>query len=142
MILVDANVLLYAEDSLSESHELARRWWDERLSGSETVCLCWPVVNAFIRITTNMRLHARPLTLAEAIGRVQSWFDQPCLRMLQPSDHHWPIFQRMLREGKANGNLASDAHLAALAVEHNCVLYSCDADFGRFRGLKWKNPLA
>ena len=142
MILVDANLLLYAEDSLSEHHEAAREWWDAQLSGSEPVGLCWPVLNAFIRIGTNPRLHQRPLTLKEAIGRVQSWLDQPCVRLLQPTDQHWSLFQQMLKSGNALGNLVSDAHLAALAVEHNCVLHSTDADFSRFRGLKWKNPVS
>lgn len=142
MILVDANLLLYAEDSLSEHHQAARIWWDAQLSGSEPVALCWPVLNAFIRIGTNARLHQRPLTLREATERVQSWFDQPCVRIVQPTDQHWIIFQKMLLGGNAAGNLVSDAHLAALAVEYNCVLHSADADFSRFRGLRWKNPLA
>ena len=142
MILVDANLLLYAEDKLSEHHEAARTWWDAQLSGSDPVGLCWPVLNAFIRIGTNARLHQRPLTLKEAIERVQSWLDQPCVRLLQPSEKHWPIFQQMLRSGNAVANLVSDAHLAALAVEHNCWLHSTDTDFARFRGLKWKNPVA
>ncbi|MBX3732154.1 MAG: type II toxin-antitoxin system VapC family toxin [Verrucomicrobiae bacterium] len=142
MTLVDANLLLYAEDSLSEHHAAALTWWDGQLSGSGTVGLCWPVLNAFIRIGTNARLHQRPLTLKEAIERVQSWLDQPCVRVLQPTDQHWTIFQQMLRSGNAVGNLVSDAHLAALAVEHNAVLHSTDADFSRFRGLKWRNPLA
>lgn len=141
MILVDANLLLYAEDSLSERHEAAREWWDAQLSGSEPVGLCWPVLNAFIRIGANPRLHLRPLTLKEATERVQSWLDQPCVRLFQPTDQHWTIFQQMLTSGNAVGNLVSDAHLAALAVEHNCVLHSTDADFSRFRGLKWKNPV-
>jgi hypothetical protein len=142
MILVDANLLLYAEDSLSEHHDAARIWWDAQLSGSDPVGLCWPVLSAFIRIGTNARLHQRPLTLKEAAERVQSWFNQPCVRVIQPSDQHWTLFQQMLRSGNAVGNLVSDAHLAALAVEHNCVLHSTDADFSRFRGLKWKNPIA
>ena len=142
MILVDANILLYAEDSLSEHHHAARNWWDAQLSGSDLVGLCWPVLNAFIRIGTNVRLHQRPLTLKEATARVQSWFDQPCVRIVQPTDQHWAIFQRMLRSGNAGGNLVSDAHLAALAVEHNCMLHSTDGDFARFRGLKWRNPFA
>lgn len=100
------------------------------------------MLNAFIRIGTNARLHQRPLTLREAIERVQSWLDQPCVRLLQPSEKHWTIFQQMLRSGNAVGNLVSDAHLAALAVEHNCSLQSTDTDFSRFRGLKWKNPIA
>ena len=142
MILVDANLLLYAEDSSSEHHESAVTWWDAQLSGSEPVALCWPVINAFIRIGTNPRLHQRPLTLKEATERVQSWLGQLCVRLIQPTDHHWALFQQMLRSGKAVGNLVSDAHLAALAVEHNCVLHSTDADFSRFKGLKWKNPVA
>lgn len=141
MILVDANLLLYAEDSSSEHHEAARTWWDAQLSDSEPVALCWPVINAFIRIGTNPRLHQRPLTLKEASERVQSWLDQPCVRLIQPTDQHWTLFQQMLRSGKAVGNLVSDAHLAALAVEHNCMLHSTDADFSRFKGLKWKNPV-
>ncbi|MBI2814400.1 MAG: type II toxin-antitoxin system VapC family toxin [Opitutae bacterium] len=141
MILVDANLLLYAEDSLSAQHDAAREWWDRQLSGTGPVALCWPVLTAFIRIGTNVRLHRRPLTLREAVDRTQSWFDQPCVRLIQPTDQHWVIFQKMLREGNAVANLVSDAHLAALAVEHNCVLQSTDADFARFRGLKWKNPL-
>jgi hypothetical protein len=142
MILVDANLLLYAEDSLSAQHRAAREWWDRQLSGIEPVALCWPVLTAFIRIGTNVRLLRRPLTLPEAVERTQSWFDQPCVRLIQPSDRHWAIFQGMLQTGKAVANLVSDAHLAALAVEHNCTLHSTDADFARFPGLKWVNPLA
>jgi uncharacterized protein len=141
MILPDANLLLYAEDSLSEPHTAARTWWDTQLSGTEIVGLCWPVLTAFIRIGTNARLQRRPLTLKEAVDRVQSWLEQPCVRILQPTDQHWAIFQQMLRAGNATANLVSDAQLAALAVEHNCVLQSTDQDFARFRGLKWKNPI-
>ena len=142
MILVDANILLYAEDSLSARHEAARTWWDKQLSGTEPVALCWPVLTAFIRISTNVRLHQRPLTLDEAIERTQSWFDQPCLRILEPTEQHWTIFQQMLRKGNATANLVSDAHLAALAIEHDAILNSADADFARFPSLKWMNPLA
>jgi len=141
MILVDANLLLYAEDSLSEHHQATRTWWDAQLSGAEPICLCWPVVTAFIRIGTNVRLHRRPLTLGEAVERVQSWFDQPCVRIIYPGEQHWAIFQVMLRDGKAIGSLVSDAHLAAMAVEHNCILQSTDVDFARFKGLKWNNPI-
>jgi toxin-antitoxin system PIN domain toxin len=142
VILVDANLLLYAEDSLSEHHEAARDWWDAQLSESSPVCLCWHVLIAFIRIGTNARLHQRPLTLKEGCERIQSWFAQPCVRLIQPTESHWEIFQNMLKEGKATGNLVSDAHLAALAVEHNCVLQSTDTDFARFPSLKLANPIA
>lgn len=142
MILVDANLLLYSEDTLSARHEAARSWWDERLSGIDPVCLCWHVIGAFIRISTNARIHRRPLTLQEATDRVQSWMDQPCLRIIQPTERHWAVFENLLKQGQAVANLVPDAHLAALALEHNCVLYSTDSDFTRFPRLKWKNPIA
>lgn len=141
MILLDANIPLYAEDSLSEHHEAVRTWWDAQLSGSEPVALCWPVLTAFLRISTNPRILRRPLTLREASARVQSWLDQPCVRLIQATDNHWEIFRRLLHEGRATANLVSDAHLAALAVEHNCTLCSTDADFARFKSVKWLNPL-
>ena len=140
MILVDTNLLLYAEDSLSEHHDVCRNWWDEQLSGTAPVCLCWPVLKAFLRIGTNPRLHQRPLTLREACERVQSWMDQPCVRLIHPTEQHWSIFQAMLKTGNAAANLVSDAHLAALAVEHNCTLQSSDSDFARFKNLKWNDP--
>jgi toxin-antitoxin system PIN domain toxin len=142
VILVDANLLLYAADNLSSQHDEAKTWWENQLSRTGPVCLAWPVINAFIRIGTNPRMQRRAMTLAEAIGSVQSWLAQPCVRIIHPTEHHWTIFQQMLRAGNATANLVSDAHLAALAVEHNCVLQSNDMDFARFRGLKWNNPIA
>lgn len=141
MILVDANLLLYAEDSLSSHHKAAREWWDGRLSGADPVCLCWQVLTAFIRIGTNPRLHRRPLTLKEANDRVASWFEQPCVRLVSPTENHWEIFRMMLEEGNATANLVSDAHLAALAYEHSCEMQSTDNDFARFPKLKWRNPI-
>lgn len=141
MILVDANILLYAEDNLSPLHRVARRWWDGCLSGTEPVCLCWPVLSAFVRIATNSRVYEHPLALEEAVARVQSWLDQPCVRLIRPSERHWPLFREMLIEAQALGNLVTDAHLAALAVEHGCQLCSTDGDFARFPKVKWRNPL-
>jgi uncharacterized protein len=141
VILVDANILLYAEDKLSPQHEAARTWWDAQLSGSSPVCLCWTVIGAFIRIASNSRVFENPLSLAQTIKRVQSWLDQPCARLVEPTDRHWLVFQLMLTEGQALGNLVSDAHLAALAVQHGCELMSTDMDFARFPRLKWTNPL-
>ena len=142
MILVDANILLYAEDNQSSHHDKARDWWDSYLSGTNPVCLCWTVISAFIRISTNRRIFERPLLLDEAIQRVQSWLEQPCTRMIHPTERHWSIFQHMLIQGKAVANLVTDAHLAALSVEYGCTFYSTDSDFSRFPKLKWKNPLA
>jgi toxin-antitoxin system PIN domain toxin len=141
VILVDANVLLYAEDKLSLQHEASRVWWDAQLSGSSPVCLCWIVISAFIRIASNARVFENPLSVAQAIKRVQSWLDQPCARLIEPTNSHWRVFQQMLTEGQALGNLVTDAYLAALAVQHGCELMSTDADFARFPRLKWSNPL-
>lgn len=141
MILVDATIPLYAEDQLSPLHDKARGWWDETLSGSSPVCLCWTVLGAFIRIGTNPRVFEQPLTLDQALSRVQSWLDQPCTRIIYPTERHWTVFQQMLRKGQGVANLVTDAHLAALAVEHGCELISTDLDFSRFAGLRWRNPL-
>lgn len=141
MILVDTNILLYAEDQLNPQHEIARQWWDAQLSGSAPVCLAWSVLGAFIRIGTNARVFERPLTLNQAITRVQSWLDQPCTRVVTPTERHWAVLQGLLVEGQALGNLVSDADLAALALQHGCTLMSTDGDFARFPKVKWINPL-
>ncbi len=142
MILVDANILLYAEDSLQSRHQQARAWWDGQLSGTKVVCLCWTVLSAFIRIGTNPRVFDYPLSLEQALERVQSWLDQPCTRVVRPTERHWTVFKKMLTDGQAVANLVTDAHLAALAIEHGCELASTDSDFARFPKLKWRNPLA
>ena len=142
MILVDANILLYAEDSLQSRHQQARAWWDGQLSGTGVVCLCWTVLSAFIRIGTNPRVFEHPLSLEQALARVQSWLDQPCTRVVRPTERHWTVFKQVLTDGQAVANLVTDAHLAALAIEHGCELASTDSDFARFPKLKWKNPLA
>ena len=126
MILVDTNILIYAEDKFSIHHEEARRWWDSQLSGESPVCLCWPIVISFIRIATNRQIFKKPLTVKQAIMRVQSWVDQPCTRLIHPTESHWQIFQTMLLQGQAQANLVADAHLAALAIEHGCFLYSTE----------------
>jgi len=141
MIMADVNILLYAEDKLSPLNKQALQWWDSQLSGESPVCLCWEIITAFIRIGTNRQIFKKPLTVAQAITRIQSWFDQPCVRLIKPTDSHWPIFKTLLQEGQATANLVADAHLAALAIEHGCVLYTTDSDFSRFPKLKWKNPL-
>jgi toxin-antitoxin system PIN domain toxin len=140
-MLIDVNILLYAEDAASPQHEAARLWWDEQLSGTDSVYLSWPVLTAFIRIGTNRRVFRNPLTTGEAAARVQSWLDQPCTRIITPTERHWVIFRELLEKGQATANLVSDAHLATLAIEYGCVLFSTDSDFSRFPGLKWRNPL-
>jgi toxin-antitoxin system PIN domain toxin len=142
LILVDANILLYAEDSLHSRHQRARSWWDDQLSGTGAVCLCWTVLSAFIRIGTNPRIFKRPISLEQALVRVQSWLVQPCTRVVRPTERHWTVFKQVLTGGQAVANLVTDAHLAALAIEHGCELASTDSDFARFPKLKWLNPIA
>ena len=141
MILVDANIILYAEDQTSSRHAAARQWWDTQLSGSGPVCLAWAVINAFVRISTNHRIFSQPLDVAEAVERVHSWLKQPCVRVVVPTTNHWTTLKKLLVASQATGNLVADAHLAAIAIDHGCRLLSCDHDFSRFRGLNWKNPL-
>jgi toxin-antitoxin system PIN domain toxin len=141
MIIVDANLLLYAENSSSQLHDKARLWWDEQLSGKFPVYLSWTVLNAFLSISTNKRVIKNPLTMKKASNRIQSWLDQPCTRLVNPTNNHWTLFKQILLECNIKGRLVMDAHLAALAMEHGCTLYSTDSDFALFPKLKWNNPL-
>jgi toxin-antitoxin system PIN domain toxin len=141
VILVDANIILYAEDRISKHHDAARTWWDARLSGTEDVCLTWPVLTAFLRISTNARILSRPLSRSQASARLDRWLAQPCVRIVQETRDHWRILARLLEEADATANLIPDAHLAAIAVGHGCTLASSDHDFARFTSLSWMNPL-
>jgi uncharacterized protein len=116
-------------------------WWVAQLSGSSPVCVCWSVISAFLRIATHRQIFECPITLEEAVNRVESWLHQPCVRIVQPTERHWQFFREMLTTGKATANLVADAHLATLSLEHGCELNSTDMDFTRFPGLKWRNPL-
>ncbi len=142
MILVDANILLYAYDQSSTFHEKARLWWEDRLSEPHPVRLPWATLLAFISIGTHPRLLETPFTLAEATLHVASWLARPMVDVIAPTPRHWEILQSLLVNGQAGGNLVPDAHLAALAIEHGATLYSTDRDFTRFDGLAWINPLA
>jgi toxin-antitoxin system PIN domain toxin len=141
MILVDANLLLYAYDAQSPMHEKARRWLEDSFSRSEPFCFSWVTLTAFIRISTNLRVFHYPLSLVEAVRVVDEWLEQPNAVILNPGEHHWQIFSKYLKDSQATGPLATDAHLAALAVEHGATLGTNDRDFSRFEGLKVHFPL-
>jgi uncharacterized protein len=141
VILVDANLLLYAHDASSEHHAAARDWWERRLSDAKLVRLAWITVVAFIRITTHPRVFREPMTIAEATGHVSAWLERPMVGLLDPGARHWSILSDLLRESRATANLVTDAHLAALAIEHGATLCSTDRDFRRFAGLVWENPI-
>ena len=141
MILIDANLLLYAYDSASEHHKAAVDWLTASFSKPEIVGLAWVTILAFLRIATNPRMRAQPFTSSEAVAIVQEWLDRPNITMLAPTERHWPILQELVRKAQVRGALMMDAHLAALAIEHGAVLFTNDRDFSRFPGLKWTNPL-
>ena len=141
MIVLDANILLYAYDSSSSHHAKARAWIERVLSESAPVGLPWQTLSAFLRIMTNIRLPGERFTLQEAVEIVDSWLEQPNVRLLAEGEDHWPLFRQMMVEGQASGALVSDAHLAALTVEYGGTLQTTDRDFARFPSLRWANPL-
>ena len=141
MILIDANLLLYAYHPKAEQHEKSRRWLEAVLSGTDVVGFAWLTLWAFVRISTNPRVFDNPLSASEAADAVSSWLDQPVSTILQPGDRHWDILRAVARDGQAVGPLFMDAVLAAIAMEHGATLCTTDRDFARFPGLKWTNPL-
>lgn len=141
MIVLDANLLLYAYDSASPHHAKARVWIEKALSGTTAVGLPWQTISAFLRIMTNPKLPGERFTLEEAVQLVDRWLEQPNVRLLGPGDDHWPLFRQMIIEGQAPGALITDAQLAALTMEYGGVLHTTDRDFARFPGLRWRNPL-
>jgi toxin-antitoxin system PIN domain toxin len=141
MILVDANLLLYAYDPGAAEHQGSRAWLETMLSGSALVRFSWLTLWAFLRITTNPRIFERPLTVPEAAAHVSSWLAQPSAGILEPGERHWDILRQLAQDGQAAGPLVMDAALAAIAIEHGATLCTTDRDFARFPGLTWINPL-
>jgi toxin-antitoxin system PIN domain toxin len=140
MILPDVNVLIHAHNADSAVHEKARLWWDACLAGSEGVGLAWATMLGFVRITTNRKVVAHPLPVAEVTGYLDAWLALPHVHIAEPSATHFTRLRGELERLGTAGNLTTDAHLAVLAIERGYVLYSTDADFARFNGLRWVNP--
>ena len=141
MILPDINLLVYAHNLRAPRHERAKAWWENCLNGSEGVALAWVVILGFVRITTHPKVFPYPLAPAEALDRVAEWLSLPQIQVVEPSASHLGIWTALLKDVGTAGNLTTDSHLAALAIDRGLILHSTDADFGRFPGLKWKNPL-
>lgn len=141
MIVPDAVLLLYAYNSAAKSHSAAQAWLGRVLNDSRPVGLPWVTALGFIRITTNPKALPRPLTVAEACGEVRGWLARRNVTILHPGDRHADILFGLLEHVGVAGNLTTDAHLAALAIEYQAELHSTDPDFSRFPGLRWRNPL-
>ena len=142
MILVDANLLIYADSTNFAQHSAARKWLDEQINTSVRIGLPWACLLTFLRVTTNPRVFPRPHSMAEAWEQVSGWLACETVWIPTPTERHTGILAGMLAQPGVHGNLVSDAHLAALAIEHGLTLCSADGDFARFANLKWINPLA
>ena len=142
MILPDVNLLLHAHNSESPCHEAARHWWDAALAGTEGVGLAWVTTLGFVRLATSRRVFFHPMTPAEALSRVGEWLSLPHVHPVPETRVHFETLRSLLEMLGTAGNLTTVAHLAALAMTRGYGLHSCDADFARFPGLRWQNPLA
>ena len=142
MIVPDINLLVHAYNSESRDHRAARAWWEVLLNGTQPVGLAWVTLLGFIRIVTHRQILAAPLPVPAACAYVRAWLAQPCVTIVHPGDRHADILVGLLENLGTAGNLTTDAHLAALCIEHQAELHSTDADFARFPGLRWKNPVA
>ena len=141
MIVPDINLLLYAYNDASPYHDVARRWWEETVNGSDRIGIPWVVSTGFIRLMTNRRVLTSPISPTEAIEYVQEWFRYAHIAPLNPGSEHLAHLRRILEAVGVGANLVSDAHIAALAMEHDAELHSNDSDFARFPGLRLRNPL-
>ncbi|HEY8623460.1 MAG TPA: type II toxin-antitoxin system VapC family toxin [Casimicrobiaceae bacterium] len=141
MILLDANLLIYARVKSFPQHVQARGWLDAQLSGNGQVALPWPSLLSFLRIVTNARIFERPEPIADAWRQVRAWLAADVVWIPQPTDRHEDVLGSLLTKGRVQANLVPDAHLAALAIEHGLLLCSTDGDFARFADLRWQNPL-
>lgn len=141
MILVDANLLLYAYDRRSPHHKQAAEWLSEIISGPESIAFTWQVLLAFLRISTDTRLYTHPLSFEEAASVVTELITRKNVIIVEPSQRHWQLLQELIRTSAIRGANIMDANLAATAIENGATLFTADRDFSRFSNLRWKNPL-
>ncbi len=135
-------MLIYAVDSTSAFHKPAKTWLEDALNGTTRVGFPWVSLMEFQRITTHPRASANPLEPADAWSHVTEWLDADQSWVPEPGDRHGTILGKLIIEGSFGGNLVTDAHLAALALEFGVGICSFDSDFARFPELTWVNPAA
>lgn len=141
MILIDANLLVYAHVASLPQHQSARAWLDTRLNGTAPVGLPWPSLLSFARLVSNPRIFEHPEPISHAWGQIDRWLNCPSVWIPQPTERHREILGALLTNTVTRSNVIPDAHLAALAIEHGLTLCSTDGDFAQFPGLNWDNPL-
>lgn len=141
MILVDANLLLYAAVREYPQHASASAWLEDRLNGTHVVGLAWPSLLAFLRLAINPRIHEFPPSLGDAWGIVREWLGCEPVFVPTPGPRHREILERLVLECCHQHRHVPDAHLAALAIEHGLVLATHDRGFARFEGLRFELPL-
>lgn len=142
MLVVDANVLLYAVNRDAPQHRACREWLATALGGRTPVAFAWTVLLGFLRVSTRAGIFARPLTPAEAFDLIDAWLAAPASAIVAPAERHAILLRGLLEALGTGGNLTSDAHLAALALEHGGTVVSCDQDFRRFSGVRLVDPTA
>jgi len=141
VIILDVNIILYAVNENSPLHARAKAWLEGALCGGETVGFSWTVLLAFVRLTTRTGLFSNPMPVDKAFDLIDAWLEQPSAIVVDPGPRHATILRKLLSSAGTGGNLTSDAHLAALALEYGAEVCSLDRDFMRFPGLKWRDPL-
>ena len=142
MILIDANLLVYANDASAPEHDIARQWFDGQLNGAALVGIPWPSLLAFVRLVSNPVVMRSPVTPHLAWERAREWLALDNVWIPEPGPQHPLLLTMLLEDRGITSRLVPDAHLAALAIEHGLTLCSTDGDFARFAGLNWKNPFA
>jgi toxin-antitoxin system PIN domain toxin len=142
MIAVDTNLLVYAHREDSAWHGDAEQVLVELAEGSAPWAIPWPCVHEFLAIVTHPRIYAPPTPLARAMDQVEAWRESPTLVLLAESEAYWPHLRAFLQAGRVVGPKIHDARVAALCRLHGVrELWSADRDFGRFHGLRVRNPL-
>ncbi len=140
MVIVDANVLLYSANESMPQHASARAWIEEALNGDEPIGFSWIVLLAFLRIVTLPALSPQPLSVGDAFGLTDDWLSAHAATVVHPTARHSAVLHGLLAEAGTAGNLVTDAHLAALAIEHGARICTFDRDFARFKGLTSFTP--